>query len=546
MDEEKKITNIENNILNEEAVLKKEEKKVQEISKELSEGKNPVPSNSFKDKAINWLKEPSNLALVAVMIFAIGIRFYYFWITKNQPLWWDELCYGSLAKNFITHAWDGTSLIISETHIRPLIFSYLWAFLMLFSLGEVANRFLLVFVPSVLSVFFIYLVGKEIYNKKVGLIAAAIFSVIWLNLFYNSRFLVHMLELCFLFSSLYFFVRATKSELNFKQFCLSLILLSLATLTRYQDGMVFFIYLIILLLGKKLYLNRLKFWYSGIIGLSPLLLFFLINFINYGSILPALFGGDYIKPAAETVPFAFNLLNYIPIFLTTIFFIAFIMGFCYLLLEIFLGYNLFFKNQKLRNSLLLLLIMLVFFSFFIFFMRGAEDRWLFEVLSSLAIISAVGIDLCAKYIEKYSKWLGILFIIGVLIFGAYAQINYADSLIKQKKDSYLQMRQAFEWIKINTPEQSVILGAGIEPYAVYYSDRQYLQLPQNDSNGIGLEKADYLVAHSFIPQTDYLNQYIQDNQKSLEPVNAFFFDTQKQQSAVIVYKINKNETSSTD
>jgi len=546
MDEEKKITNIENNILNEEAVLKKEEKKVQEISKELSEGKNPVPSNSFKDKAINWLKEPSNLALVAVMIFAIGIRFYYFWITKNQPLWWDELCYGSLAKNFITHAWDGTSLIISETHIRPLIFSYLWAFLMLFSLGEVANRFLLVFVPSVLSVFFIYLVGKEIYNKKVGLIAAAIFSVIWLNLFYNSRFLVHMLELCFLFSSLYFFVRATKSELNFKQFCLSLILLSLATLTRYQDGMVFFIYLIILLLGKKLYLNRLKFWYSGIIGLSPLLLFFLINFINYGSILPALFGGDYIKPAAETVPFAFNLLNYIPIFLTTIFFIAFIMGFCYLLLEIFLGYNLFFKNQKLRNSLLLLLIMLVFFSFFIFFMRGAEDRWLFEVLSSLAIISAVGIDLCAKYIEKYSKWLGILFIIGVLIFGAYAQINYADSLIKQKKDSYLQMRQAFEWIKINTPEQSVILGAGIEPYAVYYSDRQYLQLPQNDSNGIGLEKADYLVAHSFIPQPDYLNQYIQDNQKSLEPVNAFFFDTQKQQSAVIVYKINKNETSSTD
>ena len=85
MDEEKKISNIENNILNEEAVLKKEEKKVQEINKEISNGKTFPPSNSFKDRAINWLKEPSNLALAAVMIFAIGIRFYYFWMTKNQP-----------------------------------------------------------------------------------------------------------------------------------------------------------------------------------------------------------------------------------------------------------------------------------------------------------------------------------------------------------------------------------------------------------------------------------------------------------------------------
>ncbi|MDD3985939.1 MAG: glycosyltransferase family 39 protein, partial [Methanobacterium sp.] len=280
MDEEKKIINIENNILNEEAVLNKEEKNIQKIGKEISECKKINLGNSFKDKAINWLKEPFNLALVAVMVFAIGIRFYYFWMTKNQPLWWDELCYGSLAKNFITHAWDGTSLIIGETHIRPLIFSFLWAFLLLLHLPEMANRFILGFIPSIMSVLFIYLIGKEIYGKKVGLVASAIFSMLWLGLFYSSRFLVHMLEMALLTSSIYFFIKYLKDDQKLKYFLISLVLLSFATLTRYQDGMMFFVYFIVLLVTRKLYLNKAKFWYYGIAGFIPLLLFFLMNLLT--------------------------------------------------------------------------------------------------------------------------------------------------------------------------------------------------------------------------------------------------------------------------
>ena len=59
-------------------------------------------------------------------------------------------------------------------------------------------------------------------NKKIGLIAATIFSVLWLNLFYSSRFLVHMLEIAFLTSSIYFFVKSLKGEFNFKYFDISI------------------------------------------------------------------------------------------------------------------------------------------------------------------------------------------------------------------------------------------------------------------------------------------------------------------------------------
>jgi len=498
-----------------------------------------------KEKIISWLKDPYNIILLIILLSAFFIHLYYFFITANQPLWWDELCYGSLAKNFITHSWNNTPLIITESHIRPLLFPFLWAFLMIFNIGEVANRFFLAFLPSAISVFFVYLVGKEIFNKKAGLIAAAIFSVFWLNLFYSSRFLVHMLAMAFLLSSIYYFIKTTKERegINMKNLCISLILLSFATLTRYQDGMIFFIYLVVLIFAKKLYLNRKKFWYAGIVGLLPLLLFFVINLITQGNIFPALLLGDYVKPASENgviAPFAFNILNYIPSFLTTTFFIFFMIGLAYIIFEIILGYNLITSNQKLRNSFMLLLLLIVFLSFFIFFTRGAEDRWLFEILISLAVIAGYGISICSDLISKYSKPLSIILIICVLIFGAYSQISYADPLIMQKKESYLQMKEAFEWIKYNTPEQAIIVGNGIEPYAVYYSDRPYSLFMSNETDAHKILSSDYLVIHGFTPQPDYLIEYTKDNNQTLKPIHVEFFQNQP---IVIVYEILKTNIS---
>lgn len=489
-----------------------------------------------KEKIKNWFSDKYNLWLFIIIAAAFIIRLYYFILTKNQPLWWDELCYGSLAKNFITHAWDGTNLIVSEMRIRPLIFSFIWAFLLLFNSSEVVSRFLLVFVPSMISVVFVYLTAKEIFDKKVGLIATAIFATIWLNLFYSSRFLVHMLDLAFLSASIYFFVKSTKGELNIKYFTISLILLCLATLTRYPDGMVFFIYFAILILAKKLYLNKLKFWIWSIVGISPLLIFFAINYFKHGNIFPALLGGNYLNPVAGNTGFAFSVLNYIPVFLTTSFFVFFLIGLAYLVFEIILGYDSLARSDKLRNTLLLILIVLVFNAFFIFYLKGAEDRWVFETLLSLVILSAAGLNIASEYVRKYSKVLSVILLVGVIIVGGYYQMQQADELIKVKKDSYLQMRQAFTWIKANTPADSIILGYGIEPYAVYYADRQYDRLELYNASNVSNSPAQYMVVHGFVPQLDYVNTYLQENQDKWKPINAFFLDAAKTQPIVIIYQ----------
>ncbi|MEA3329258.1 MAG: glycosyltransferase family 39 protein [Nanoarchaeota archaeon] len=494
-----------------------------------------------KEAVVNWFKKDKlNIALIGILLFALVIRLYYFFTIGNQPLWWDELCYGSLAKNFVSHMWDGDPLIIGESLIRPLFFPILWAILLKLGFQERGARFLLELVPSIFSVFFIYLSGKELFGKRVGLISAAIFSVFWLHLFYSVRLLTNVPALVFLFASFYFFVKSTKKEFNYKEFSISLILLSISTLIRYPNGILFFVYLIVLIIGKKLFLKKKNFWIAGIIGISPILLFFLFNFFTYGNIFPALLGGNYLSPK-QTVegiakPFAFNLLNFIPIYLQTTFFIFFLIGLALMIFELIIAYNFIPKKIKLQRYMLLILSLIFIYSFFIFYLKAAEDRWLFASCLPLILIVSYGLDFLYLQIKKYNKLVAIILLIGVIAFGAYGQFQQANQLIDNKKTSYSQMKEGFLWVDENTPKDSVIVGKGIEPYTVYYSERQYHLLGSNENSSSLLNDSDYLIYHNFIGQPEWLTNYLQSNQITWKPVNGYFFDKEQKQLAMIIYE----------
>jgi len=488
-----------------------------------------------KEKIKNWLKKPLNLTFIGVMLFAFVIRFHYFLMTKSQPLWWDELAYGSLAKNFLSHAWDGTPLIIRETLIRPPLFPFIWSLFLRLNFNEITIRFLLEFIPSILSVYLVYLIGKEFYNQRIGLIAAFIFSVFWIHLFYATRLMTNVPAMFLLFLSIYLFIKSQQTGFNSKYFGISIFFLSLSTLIRYPIGIVFVGYAIFLLLTKKFYiLKDSKFWISGIFGILPILLFFIFNLATAGNIFPAFFGDDYID-TGPAKPFAWNVLSFIPIYLKNIFFVFFLIGATIVLFELVLGYDFINKRKKLQAHLILLLTPGLMYFFFIFYMRAIEDRWILPTTLSMALFAAIGFDYTYNLVKRYHKLLAVIILLAILIIGAKPQLTHADQLIKNKKESYLQMKQSFEWMKYNIPEGSVILGAGIEPYAVYYSEMKYEQLPKNISD-VNSIKADYLVIHLFIDQPKYIDEYLRNNKDKWQPINAYFFDSQKQQPAVVIYK----------
>lgn len=505
-----------------------------ENSQEMKEKKELI-----KKKIKDFFSKPLNKYLFFVILFGAGIRLYYFFTIGNQPLWWDEACYGSLAKNLISGQWSNSSLILGESIIRPPLFPILWSLLLRMSFSEMAIRFFLEIIPSIFSIFFVYLIGKEAFNKRIGIISAFIFSVLWIHVFYSIRLLTNIPAMFFLFASFYYFIKSTKKELNYNHYLLALFLLSLSTLMRYPNGIIFFVYFIILFGTKKLHLTKFKFWIYSFIGIAPLLLFFTYNHVSYGNIFPAFLGDDYIDRTENIQkPIAWNLLSFIKVFLQNTFFIFFLIGFFTALFYLFLGYNQIFKNKKFKNYFLLLLFLISIYSFFIFYMRAAEDRWLFPILMPLAIFSAYGIDFSYKYFKKYNKIFGVFFLIAVLGFGAYNQLNFAEDLIDNKKTSYLQIRQGFEWIKQNTPKNSTIIGSGIEPYSIYYAERDYIPIYENGSNFEKLSQANYLIGHSFSPQSKFLIDYLQENQNSISVEKIFFFDLNKQEPALIIYKNN--------
>ncbi len=206
-----------------------------------------------------------------------------------------------------------------------------------------------------------------------------------------------------------------------------------------------------------------------------------------------------------------------------------------MLFESVLGYDQIHKSQKLQSYLLSILVLAIICAFFVFYLRGGEDRYLLAASASIICMTGLGLNYLYNFIKKYNKAFAVIIILALLGWGTYTQVNFADELIKSKKESFLQMRQGFEWIRDNTPKESIILGQGIEAYAIYYAERQYERLSPNITN-VNEINADYLVDHAFTERAGYMDEYIQKNQDKWKPIQVFFIDKQQKQPIFIVYE----------
>ena len=143
------------------------------------------------EKAKIWLKKPDNAILAAILVLAIVVRLYFFFQTSGQTLWYDEADYMSTAKH-----WAFGIPYMLNVH-RPPLFQLLDSFGFDFGLSEMWIKFLLVLLPSIVLVWLVYLLGKEMYNEKIGLIAAFLIAVSWTLLFWSMRFQPDYLSMCF-------------------------------------------------------------------------------------------------------------------------------------------------------------------------------------------------------------------------------------------------------------------------------------------------------------------------------------------------------------
>ncbi len=433
----------------------------------------------LQDSAKAFWSDNYNKVFLAILIFAFAVRLFYFFRTLNQPLWWDEADYVAIAK----HIAYGVPYTIDS--IRFSFYNLIHAGIFRVGLGENFIRFLNVLV-SMGSVVLIYFLGKEMFNKRIALIASALMSVFWLEIFSVTRIFMEVPSVFAWLLCIFVLVKYEKTD-NGKFLWILSFLLVIAFLVKFSAGILIVSVIIYFLITRGLNVFKNKdFWIAGGIGIFGFGIYFLSLFLYYGTFFEGMFKslsgqGGIGAPGPDSYLYVIkNNIGFLFSYFPQYFFLFFIFGLMLALFSLFIGYDLIKKNSKIKFICLLMLSFSLIFVYLVYV--GSEDnRYLIVVFPILALFFAYGLDFIYRKIkefispEKSGKIIGFIFIAGVLIFAGFFQLQEANNLINLKTDTYSETRDSSLWIKENSNPEDIIFNAAL-PQNVYYSERKTITI----------------------------------------------------------------------
>jgi len=497
----------------------------------------PDPAERRKARLKDWLKDKYNLGLLLVLVFAFVIRVRYFLLTRTQTLWWDEAGYMAAAKH-----WAFGVPFQLEVQ-RPPLFQFLAALEFMAGFGEVFIKFSLIFLPSVFLVFVVYLLGKELFDKKVGLIAAFLTAVSWTFLFWSSRFQPDFLSMTFQVLAIVFMWKYWKKPKT-KPIIYAGIFAAFGFYFKVSALLVPMIFIVFILAKDRFSaLKNKHYYYFSIAFLLTLVPYFLWTKVVFGTFLA--FSSGYSSTIIESIPFGWYTLNFFYSFTEGVLFVLFLGG-LFLSLRFLLYIDLLVKDKsKMLDPNIFSLLVLIFISaFYIFAMKGAEDRWLFLWLPFIFLLIGNALTFVYRKIRVYGKNLAIIIVLGLLLFGAYSQFNHADQIIKNKLGSYEPVELSGVWMKENSVPGDIVLSRSRTQHT-YYTEREtfsynLLDGPDELDAYIGENKPKFFVVSVFERHPEWTNLWVDENQGRLQPVKVYFADAQQTNAVLIVYEIKYN------
>lgn len=487
------------------------------------------------------LKHKLLLILLIILILAFILRIWVFSMTVNQPVWWDEADYLTLAKKIGTDSYPNFKLSELSNPRRPLLLPIIWGIIFKFGFGETTIR-LTQFLFSMFAVFLTYLVGKEMFNKKIGLLSAFFMSVFWLNLFFTGRLLLGLPATVFWLACVYFFWKGYVKKENKKYIWLAGLFFGLSVFTRAASLIMFVPLIIFILMKDKIkFLKNKNLWIAGILFLlifSPFLIWVGANYGNPFKKFTGIGEGRFSQLSWDTLieGNTIKFIQFFPTYLQIPFLIVFLIGLVYFL-DIFLGLDLLFKKEgsKLRNKIFLLMWIIVPLLFFgITTSQGnMEPRYLIYIFPSIFIIISVGLLKIYSYTKKYDKRLALGVILVILLIGCCYQITHASNIISIKKTSYLPVKESALWVKDNTKPNEVFMTQSF-PQSMYYSERECYGYDNEEISKRQLKdlKPKYMIVSIFELHPEWVYKYPEKN--NLKPVKVYPLGDKP---ALIIYEI---------
>ncbi len=379
------------------------------------------------EKSKNYINEH---ALFIALLFALGLGlFLRFKGLTFQSYWFDEIFSIKISNpnNSVAFVYEKT---MGDVH-PPFYQSLLWFWYQIFGFNEYAGRALSALSGS-LGVFVLYLLGKELYNKEVGIYASFIGGTNYFLILYSQE--VRSNIILFLFSALSYLYFSKLLKNHSKQNLFFYLLFSILAIYTHYFGFFLvasqvFVFLFYLIIDKEkrvaLFKLALLSAFLMLIALAPLIERIIehIHTQSYWMQAPdALFFIDYLK-AYILSPFLEKI---------------------FLLLAVVSIGSLFFKKLYSHSTALLFLwIVMGFLLPYIKSITGFSiliERSMIIVIPALIVLVAYGIYLLKVY------WLKIA-VIGAIVFLALYHLYRMDYYSKVSKDQFRETLVAIEQTK---------------------------------------------------------------------------------------------------
>ena len=383
-------------------------------------------------------------------------------IDLNKGLWWDEASFLVEAKDFL-----GEKPCDWEPHRMPGFPLLLLPFVSLFDLNLVALRLWQTFF-MIIAVVFTYLLGKELYNKKVGFISALLLSLAWLPLFYSLRILAHVPATAIVVVALYFFVKGFKSEDKSKMF-FSGLSLGLCYSVRIESIPIFLSLLLFIAYREKLRVIKKRELYFFLLGFAILFFSYQIwQLVKFGSFFhQETLNYELTRKMHE--PF-FGYFQMFPHVFTIPTLIFLLIGAAYSFIKI-----------RERENLLLLI------TFFVFLLLSSfsphkEDRYLIPILPISFILTSVGINLVASIIRA-SEIVKVSVSLSITLLLSYFSLNYGFPILLAKAPTYSVVRDTAVYLSSYSNNQTIFIpfsvGAPSPQICLFAGPKEYLPYPKN-------------------------------------------------------------------
>lgn len=518
-----------------------------------------------------WIKDSHDKLFLIILLAALIVRIIIYTKTQDQAIWWDAADYLASAKRWAN---INPHMIDIWYYRRGFLWALIGAVTFKIGLGELTIRALIVFFSTGI-VFLSYFLIKEMFNKRLALLVSIAASMSWIYIFFSGRPLTNIPATFFLLAATLFFWKGYVKKQGNKFIYLFGLFFALTCLVRMQYAMFGFPFLVMVFTREKFrFLKNKYLWSAVLIFFIIFIPQFILHTQHFGNpvfdILNYYFGVEGISASGEVggvgdsskllvyftnLPYILdaNQAGYSTLLVLSPIFILFVIGFFMFFADLFLGFDKIFSNKIVQKKLFILSWIV---SAFIILGRIAphlEQRYIMQTLPFLYLIAVYPSTLIYSYFKNNPrvKPITITIILSLaLLFLFLPNYNFGFDLIESKKASFMEVKQAGEWIKANSKPEDIVITASM-PQNSYYSERatyNFYLAPRRDMERknasqfydfIEEKKPKYLVisayeqpAHSIYT---WASNYPQDFPERVTPVKVY---NQGEQPVLIIYAFN--------